>query len=68
MDAELAGQHDLHNTVAIANRECIEATSAVLTGKPMQVIRKETAEAIQALADLIPGVSIQFNHIGPRAA
>ncbi|HHJ4541996.1 TPA: toxin YdaT family protein [Citrobacter freundii] len=68
MDAELAGQHDLHNLVAIANRECIEATSAVLTGKPMQVIRKETAEAIQALADLIPGVSIQFNHIGPRAA
>lgn len=68
MESELAEQHDVHNLVAIANKECIEATSAVLTGKPMQVIHKEAVEAIQALADLIPGVSIQFKHTGPRAA
>lgn len=68
MESELTELHDVHNLVAIANKECIEATSAVLTGKPMQVIHKEAVEAIQALADLIPGVSIQFKHAGPRAA
>lgn len=68
MESELAELHDVHHLVAIANKECIEATSAVLTGKPMQVIHKEAVEAIQALADLIPGVSIQFKHAGPRAA
>lgn len=67
MEAELAGQHDAHNLVAIANKECIEATSAVLTGKPVQVIRKEGIEAIEAIA-IACGLAIQFNQTGPSAA
>ncbi|MCU6199084.1 hypothetical protein KWI12_19705 [Citrobacter cronae] len=68
MESELAELHDVQNLVAIANKECIEATCAVLTGKPLQVIHKEAMEAIQALAEFIPGVTIKFEHMAPRAA
>lgn len=61
MNAELARQDDTHTRVAIANRECIEATSAALTGKPLAVIQKETFEAIDALAQLA-GVTVHIAH------
>ncbi|MDI3359742.1 toxin YdaT family protein [Lelliottia sp. V89_10] len=61
MDSELAQQHNQHAQVAIANKECIEATSAVLTGKPQAVIRQEAFEAIDALAQLA-GVTVHIAH------
>lgn len=61
MNSELEQQGDTHIRVAIANRECIEATSAALTGKPLAVIRKETFEAIDALAQLA-GVTVHIAH------
>lgn len=61
MNAELARQDDTHIRVAIANRECIEATSAALTGKPLAVIQKETFEAIDALAQMA-GVTVHIAH------
>lgn len=64
MNAEQAEQGDTHTRAAIANRECIEATCAVLTGKSLAVIRQETFEAIDALARMI-GISVQY---GKRAA
>ncbi|MBF0035900.1 hypothetical protein HAX39_25540 [Citrobacter freundii] len=65
--SELLGQDDMHSVVANANKEFIEATNAVLTGKPMQVIRKEGMEAIEAAAHAC-GLTIQFKNTGPRAA
>jgi len=60
--AELAQQNRVQIDVAITNKECIEATSAVLTGKPQAVIRQEAFEAIDALAQLA-GVTV---HIAPE--
>lgn len=60
-EAELAQQQDTKVRAAIANRECIEATSAVLTGQPQAVIRQETLEAIDALAQLA-GVTVHIAH------
>lgn len=59
MDAEQSQHDDTWYRVAIANRECIEATAAVLLGKPVGIIQKETIEAIHALAVLLPGVTVQ---------
>lgn len=58
---ELAQRQDAQIRAAIANRECIEATSAVLTGQPHAVIRQETLEAIDALAQLA-GVKVHIAH------
>lgn len=67
IDAELAAQRNAVYLAAIANRECVEATNAVLTGKPAAVIRKEAAEAIQALLPFVPGMTV-VNRAGSRAA
>lgn len=61
MAAEQKKRADAHTRVAIANRECIEATSAVLTGKPRVVVYQETVEAIDALAQLA-GVTVRITH------
>lgn len=61
MDAELEEQTDMCTRAAIANRECIEATSALLTGKPLQVIQREAFEAIDALAHLA-GVTVRITN------
>lgn len=61
IDAEQAEKTDQQSLVATANRECIEATSAVLTGKSPAVIQQETLEAIDALAQLA-GVTVQIAH------
>jgi uncharacterized protein (UPF0335 family) len=45
---------------AIANRECIEATNAVLMRKPKDVVRKETLEAIHALAEFLTGYEVKL--------
>ncbi len=42
----------MHYRAARVNKECIEATNAVFTGKPQPVIRRETLEAIDALAQM----------------
>lgn len=67
MKAELEEQNDICTRAVLANKECIEATSAVLTGKPMQVIRKEGTEAIEAIAAAC-GLTIQIENTGPHAA
>lgn len=59
MDSEQAQQNDMCFRVAIANKECVEATSAALTGKPREVIQRETLEAIDALAQLA-GVTVRI--------
>ncbi|MDY3570242.1 hypothetical protein [Enterobacter hormaechei] len=58
-------QQEEHRQVAIANRECIEATSAMLLRKPSGVIQQETLEAINALASLA-GMKVQISHQGGR--
>ncbi|MBT9425881.1 hypothetical protein KI694_10110 [Enterobacter oligotrophicus] len=61
IDAELF-QHDcMHYRAARVNKECIEATNAVFTGKPQPVIRRESLEAIDALAQLA-GVTVHIMH------
>jgi hypothetical protein len=60
-EAELAQQNRVQIDVATTNKECIEATSAVLTGKPQAVIRQEAFEAIDALAQLA-GVTVHIAH------
>lgn len=67
IEAELEEQNDVCTRAVLANKECIEATSAVLTGKPMQVIRKEGTEAIEAIAAAC-GLTIQIKNTGPHAA
>ena len=47
----------MHYRAAKVNKECIEATNAVFTGKPLPVIRREGLEAIDALAQLV-GVKV----------
>ncbi|MFP2375212.1 hypothetical protein ACLEUY_03535 [Enterobacter ludwigii] len=59
IDSELAQKDCMHYQAARVNKECIEATNAVFTGKPQPVIRRETLEAIDALAQLV-GVKIQI--------
>ncbi|HCT9942212.1 TPA: hypothetical protein OUD64_002832 [Enterobacter kobei] len=59
IDNELAQKDCMHYRAARVNKECIEATNAVFTGKPQPVIRRETLEAIDALAQLV-GVKIQI--------
>ena len=51
----------MHYRAARVNKECIEATNAVFTGKPQPVIRRETLEAIDALAQMA-GVKVQIMH------
>lgn len=68
IDAEQAQLQHQQDQVAVANRECIEATSAVLTGQPLAIVRRETIEAIYALAVLIPDVTVNFVHAERRAA
>lgn len=60
--AELGQQNRVQIDVANTNKECIEATSAVLTGKPQAVIRQEAFEAIDALAQLA-GVTVHIAHV-----
>ncbi|MCT6962720.1 toxin YdaT domain-containing protein, partial [Salmonella enterica subsp. enterica serovar Typhimurium] len=52
IEAEQRNRTDLHSSVANTNRECIEATSAKLTGQPQSIVRKEAIEAINELANL----------------
>lgn len=59
IDNELEQKECMHYRAARVNKECIEATNAVFTGKPQPVIRRETLEAIDALAQLV-GVKIQI--------
>lgn len=59
MRTEQARRDDVQSRVATANRECVEATNAALTGKPLAIIQKETFEAIDALAQLA-GVSVHM--------
>ncbi|MCK7294030.1 hypothetical protein [Enterobacter kobei] len=59
IDNELVQKDYMHYRAARVNKECIEATNAVFTGKPQPVIRRETLEAIDALAQLV-GVKIQI--------
>lgn len=61
IDNELAQKDCMHYRAARVNKECIEATNAVFTGKPQPVIRRETLEAIDALAQLA-GVKVQIMH------
>ncbi|MEX2990360.1 toxin YdaT family protein [Serratia fonticola] len=39
---------------SIANQECIEATSALVMGESLPVLKKEVLEGIRALAALLP--------------
>ncbi|EMO5715854.1 hypothetical protein RVW00_000791 [Enterobacter bugandensis] len=59
IDAEQAEKTDQQSLVATANRECIEATSAALTGKPRAVVQREAFEAIEVLAQLA-GVTVHI--------
>lgn len=59
IDNELEQKECMLYRAARVNKECIEATNAVFTGKPQPVIRRETLEAIDALAQLV-GVKIQI--------
>lgn len=59
IDNELAQKDCIHYQAARVNKECIEATNAVFTGKPQPVIRRETLEAIDALAQMV-GVKVQI--------
>lgn len=59
IDNELAQKDCMHYQAARVNKECIEATNAVFTGKPQPVIRRETLEAIDALAQLV-GVKVKL--------
>ncbi|WP_407226316.1 hypothetical protein [Enterobacter roggenkampii] len=59
IDNELAQKDCMHYQAARVNKECIEATNAVFTGKPQPIIRRETLEAIDALAQLV-GVKVQI--------
>ncbi|WP_234082955.1 toxin YdaT family protein [Enterobacter quasiroggenkampii] len=61
MEEELAYQDGIHLRAAIANKECVEATNAALTGKPRNIIQQETFEAIDALAQLA-GVTVHIAH------
>jgi len=59
IDNELEQKDCMLYRAARVNKECIEATNAVFTGKPQPVIRRETLEAIDALAQLA-GVKVQI--------
>ncbi|EPV2481738.1 toxin YdaT family protein [Enterobacter hormaechei] len=59
IDSELAQKDCMNYQAARVNKECIEATNAVFTGKPKPVIRRETLEAIDALAQLV-GVKVKL--------
>lgn len=67
IDADEAEKTDQQSLVATANRECIEATSAVLTGKPLAIIQREAIEAIAALA-AVAGVRVQITPAAWQAA
>lgn len=67
IDSELAQKDCMHYHAARVNKECIEATNAVFTGKPKPVIRRETLEAIDALAQLV-GVKVKLVSICSNAA
>lgn len=60
-------RNDTHSRVATANRECVEATNAVLMGSPISMIRRETLEAIDALAQMA-GVTVHIMQTGQCAA
>ncbi|CAI1830363.1 MULTISPECIES: toxin YdaT family protein [Serratia] len=57
IDAEQKKRQEAHLLVAVANRECIEATNAVLLCKPPEVIRRETIEAIDSLTAVLNAFS-----------
>jgi len=61
IDNELEQNNCMHYRAAKVNKECIEATNAVFTGKPLPVIRREGLEAIDALAQLV-GVKVNVMH------
>lgn len=60
-EADLAERNERQIRAAITNRECIEATNAVLMGEPPAVVQKETFEAIDALAQLA-GVTVHITY------
>ena len=59
IDNELEQKDCMLYRAARVNKECIEATNAVFTGKPQPVIRRETLEAIDALAQMV-GVKVKL--------
>ncbi|EPC4330625.1 toxin YdaT family protein [Enterobacter asburiae] len=61
IDNELEQKDSMLYRAAKVNKECIEATNAVFTGKPLPVIRREGLEAIDVLAQLV-GVKVQIMH------
>lgn len=61
MESEQNKRDAIKWRVATANRECIEATNAALTGSPISIVRKETLEAIDALAQMA-GVTVRITH------
>lgn len=67
IEAEQQQKRDELSLIANANRECTEATNAVLMRKPKAVVYREGIEAIEALADLI-GIRIDLSHAQQRAA
>ncbi|MRT11068.1 hypothetical protein GJV07_02035 [Enterobacteriaceae bacterium RIT711] len=60
MDAERGKRMATQYLAANATRECVEATNAVLLGKPHSVIQKEAIEAIYSLAEFLPGMTVQL--------
>lgn len=61
IEAEQSLCNDTQVRVAVANRECIEATNAALVGEPKAVVRREILEAIDKLAQLA-GVKVRIAH------
>ena len=68
MDAEADKTADAYHQAAIANKECIEATSAVLMRKPQAIINREALEAITELAKLVPGLRVTVAHSAGQVA
>lgn len=68
IDAEQAQVQHQQDQIAVANRECIEATSALLTGQPLAIVQKEGIEAIHSIAALMPGIVVSITCVGQQAA
>lgn len=66
IDAELAMQKDEQHRVAASSKEHSEVICAVLTGAPLAVIQKEAIEAINSIAVFVPGLVVQFAHVGQQ--
>lgn len=67
IDNELEQKNCMFSRAAKVNKECIEATNAVFTGKSLSVIRREGLEAIDALACMV-GVKVKLVSTCPNVA